>query len=162
MKKKERLEYQLFFPNESNIRMRMWFDLDKISECLKKLLLQLWTTNYSWTSSIFKWHRGSSEATLSLSGFLQHIHCPFHYSWCVFSDSALNHEEYSCLSSERLLWNRGESVHELHTLEGLFSSGFCPIVWTGTTFSRLELSLEGKRELVNKMYRGWTYGGIPS
>lgn len=78
--------------------------------------------NCSWLESIFKWHRGSSEATqLSHNGFLQHIHRPFHYSWCVFSDRAFNHEEYCCLSSpERALWKERTCAWAAHTTGPVF------------------------------------------
>lgn len=80
--------------------------------------------------------------------FLQHIHFPFHYSWCVFSDSALNHEEYSCLSSlERALWNERKCAWAAHK-EGLFSSAFGEKQMSGslrgTMSNSLHLSEDGK------------------
>lgn len=108
-------------------------NLDKIltAQSLENLLL--WILNCSWLQSIFKWHRGSSEATLSHSGFLQHIpvlsiiHDVFSQTvpWTMRSTPV-------CLLQKEPCGTR-ESVYELHTLEGLFSSAFgeknrCPVV----------------------------------
>lgn len=85
---------------------------------LRHFILEVWTECYSWLFFFFffKCHRNRNEATLSHSGFLQHMHCPFHYSWCVFTDSALNHEEYSCLSfPKRALWNERTCTWGAHT-----------------------------------------------
>lgn len=60
-----------------------------------------------------------------------------------------------------------ESVHGLHTLEGLFSSAFgekqmSSGLWRGTKFNGLHLSEDGKRELLNKTYCRRTYATFPS
>lgn len=99
-----------FVPIEASIVTHEWLKNEKISTAkswdTSSLKFELNTTPGYFFFFFFKWHRNRNEATLSHSGFLQHMHCPFHYSWCVFTDSALNHEEYSCLSfPERALWN---------------------------------------------------------
>lgn len=99
-----------FVPIEASIVTHMSDWSMRKSQLQSLETLHPWSLNWTLLLAIFffffKWHRNRNEATLSHSGFLQHMHCPFHYSWCVFTDSALNHEEYSCLSfPERALWN---------------------------------------------------------
>lgn len=108
-------------PNWSQYRDTYeWLKHEKISTAkswdTSSLKFELNTTPGYFFFFFFKWHRNRNEATLSHSGFLQHMHCPFHYSWCVFTDSALNHEEYSCLSfPERALWNERTCTWGAHT-----------------------------------------------
>ena len=86
--------------NVGSIPMHAWSDLHPNGRTSSEAsaLNSEWRTALD-RSPFYKWHSGTSETTRSHNGFLQHIHCPFHYSWCVCSDGALNHEEYSCLSS---------------------------------------------------------------
>lgn len=108
-------------PNWSQYRDTYeWLKHEKISTAkswdTSSLKFELNTTPGYFFVCFFKWHRNRNEATLFHSGFLQHMHCPFHYSWCVFTDSALNHEEYSCLSfPERALWNERTCTWGAHT-----------------------------------------------
>lgn len=118
-----------FVPIEASIVTHMSDWSMRKSQLQSLETLHPWSLNWTLLLAIFffffKWHRNRNEATLSHSGFLQHMHCPFHYSWCVFTDSALNHEEYSCLSfPKRALWNERTCTWGAHTKKSLFSSGF--------------------------------------
>lgn len=116
---------------------------------------------------LLKWHRGSGEATQSHSGSLQHIHHPFHYSWCVFSDSGLSHEKYSCLSSgapERARRNETKCVWAAKHWKACFhphmEKSRCPVICGESFFFIVWFLVKMTRWW--RRHCAWTQGTRPS